>query len=213
MYTKNENPKTGAIETYAYIRQTQMDYYEWAIEAISKAAGLNGTDEKIDHIAFFHIPVYEFALLYADKENIEDFEGKRRENATAFLLGETGGISSPPAHYTQMEGAATSVFNTLRDNGCIGIFVGHDHVNNFRGTWDGVYLSYGRGSGYSTYPYLRADNWFGRLVANIMNDDPVYAFNYERGVLFIDLNGIGTASEFRVTEFERERGFLDDVNW
>ena len=34
-----------------------------------------------------------------------------------------------------------------------GVFVGHDHINDFEGTLKGIRLCYGRGSGYQTYGY------------------------------------------------------------
>ena len=33
----------------------------------------------------------------------------------------------------------------------MGIFVGHDHINDYIGKYEDIYLGYGRGTGYSTY--------------------------------------------------------------
>jgi hypothetical protein len=101
-------------------------------------------------------------------------------------------------------------------------------VNNFRG-WhadeDGfvMFLAYGRGSGYATYPYLRRSTWFGGLVARLTDNDPVFALDYNRGVMFIEFNvfdgfdfsmdGDDYMPTFRLTEFERKAGVVANWNW
>jgi len=171
-----------------------MKFYEWAIQGIKASAG-----KELDSITFCHIPLPEYLNLWNMRNDDGiDVEGGLREHASAVLLGGTGGVSSARPHYNQMEGAANNVFRTLAENGSVAMFVGHDHVNNFRGlyseydedtdtTWE-MFLSYGRGSGSSTYPYLSESSWLGRIAGKLFPGDPVYSLDYERAVMFINLN-------------------------
>lgn len=50
-----------------------------------------------------------------------------------------------------LQGKDTGLFNAIRDVGVSAVFCGHDHINDYEGTWDGVDLCYGRASGISGY--------------------------------------------------------------
>jgi hypothetical protein len=51
-----------------------------------------------------------------------------------------------------MQGRDVGLFDAFRENGrVLACFVGHDHINDYEGTLDGVDLCYGRGSGYDCY--------------------------------------------------------------
>jgi len=188
MYTMNLNPDTNEEEKYAYIRADQADYYEWGMKGIAEAAGKGS----INNAAFFHIPLPEYLDLY--KNPGADFTGERNELSEGIW---TEGVSSARPFYKDFDDAC-DVFAVLKANNCKAIFVGHDHVNNFRGTYDGIYLAYGRGAGFSAYPYIKGSSGLGKLVSKI-SADPVYSYDYERAVNFIYLNT--TTGGISVKEF------------
>ncbi len=80
-------------------------------------------------LSFFHVPIpeYEEVWLY------EKCKGFNQERVCA-------------THYND---GLFSAF--VRAGKMKGIFVGHDHINDFEGTLHGIRLCYGRGTGYQCY--------------------------------------------------------------
>ena len=84
-----------------------------------------------DHseLAFFHVPIPEYREVW-------DYE---------------------PCKGFNMEGVCCTTYNDglfsafARAGHMRGVFVGHDHINDFEGTLDGIRLVYGRVSGYQGY--------------------------------------------------------------
>lgn len=84
-----------------------------------------------DHseLAFFHIPLPEYTEVW-DYEPCTGFN-QERVCATACNDG---------------------LFSAMVRGGAMrGVFVGHDHINDFEGTLKGIRLCYGRGTGYQCY--------------------------------------------------------------
>lgn len=88
---------------------------------------------KVDKIVFFHIPLKEFQD--ARKEGI--ISGEHREK-----------ISTPKD--------SSRAFNSFKNHRVKGIFVGHDHQNDFTARYEDVLLAYGRSSGFTGYGGKRA---------------------------------------------------------
>lgn len=93
-----------------------------------------GTSKKLQNntkapgLAYFHIPLTEYSNF--DSSNIT---GVKQE-----------GISSASVN--------SGFFSTLMEAGDVkGVFVGHDHVNDFCGELTGISLCYGGGFGYHAY--------------------------------------------------------------
>ncbi len=100
----------------------QEDQIEWF------RATMNG-DKAAGALVFFHIPLPEFA----DAWTAGNCRGSKHENICC------------PEHNS-------GLFAAMRQTGQVsGVFVGHDHVNDYEATLDGIRLCYGRGSGYGTY--------------------------------------------------------------
>ncbi len=80
-------------------------------------------------LSFFHVPIpeYEEVWLY------EKCKGFNQERVCA-------------THYND---GLFSAF--VRGGKMRGVFVGHDHINDFEGTLHGIRLCYGRGTGYQCY--------------------------------------------------------------
>lgn len=106
----------------------QRDQIEWYIQESLRLESQNGC-ETIPSLAFFHIPLPEFNELWDFHECFGyNFEG----------------VGSPRIN--------TGLFHAMRERGGIkGVFVGHDHVNDYWGELYGIRLGYGRATGYNTY--------------------------------------------------------------
>lgn len=114
------------IKGYAYIH---FDQIQWYRENSCKYTSANNK-EPIPSLAFFHIPLPEYNQAAAD-ENAALF-GSRKEKACAPLLN-------------------TGLFTAMKEMGDVkGIFVGHDHDNDYTVMWHGILLAYGRYTGGNT---------------------------------------------------------------
>lgn len=120
----NAYAPTG-IGGYGWIRRDQIAWY------LAAAAGLraqNG-DVALPALAFLHIPLPEYNEVWDRHPCV----GVKYEP-----------ICSPRVN--------TGFFAALHEAGDVtGVFVGHDHINDFSGELYGIRLSYGRGTGYNTY--------------------------------------------------------------
>lgn len=102
------------------INEKQNEWYKWNVEGINKADG-----SKVPSMAFFHIPVPQYALA-------ETFiDGSRDEKH-----GDT---------------ADFGFFDTFKANGGTHLFAGHDHDNNFIANYKDIILTYIQKSSYNCY--------------------------------------------------------------
>lgn len=108
---------------YDWIQEDQIAWYREQSEQSEQAAG-----RKLDSIAFFHIPTPEWVTA-----------------------------SSGPIVGDFYEGIAAPTFNSgmlpaMKARGDVRVAaVGHDHINDWCGVWQGIDLCYGGGAGYTTY--------------------------------------------------------------
>ena len=108
----------------------QFDQIEWYVSESKKIELAFG--QKVPSFMFFHIPLYEFAAMWQDpvKHNVV---GERNE-------------SECPGYFN------SGLFATMIQRGDVrGVFVGHDHVNNYIGNYFGIYLGYAANAGFGTY--------------------------------------------------------------
>ena len=207
MYPEAENVALSDW-VYDWIKQSQMDWYSWAVQ------GLREINPDIQSSMFFHIPLKEFANMYylneLEKGNtkvpdyvknvlqgtveIRDVKGVVRESpkkSSECVYGDDGytvGI------FYQGNGEGVTdhpdVFSYIKDLGCTkALFVGHDHVNNLKGYYDGIYLGYGLCCGYHTYPFFNNPNIFTSKVlynANLWTDEN--GNKMEKGVTVIQVS-------------------------
>lgn len=117
---------SGSREGYKSIKKDQLDWYKKASEKTAKKY-----KQDIRAISIFHIPLIEYQYL-KDDSSIKIY-GKTKEKA----------------YYEEDDG---SVYNTFLDVGNIeATFCGHDHYNNYWGTYKGgITLAYGYISGEAT---------------------------------------------------------------
>lgn len=114
------------IGGYDYIKFDQIDWYRKNSITYTQRNGGN----PVPSLAFFHIPLPEYNQAAADENAI--LTGTRKEKACAPQLN-------------------SGLFTTMKElNDIKGMFVGHDHDNDYAIYWKDVLLAYGRYSGGNT---------------------------------------------------------------
>lgn len=154
------NPKLG---TYDWIKSDQIEWYRKKSTDYTKQS-----KTQIPSMMFFHIPLLEFNFVAKDKSTIGDqFEG----------------VASPEIN--------SGLFSALiEQKDVMGVFTGHDHDNNYIGTYKGIALGFGNVTGADAYGKLERG---GRVI--ILNENKFsfrtyistpsgtkYAFNYPSGL-------------------------------
>ncbi len=117
----NENGWGG----YDWIK---FDQVQWYREQSKKLTRENG-GKPYPALAFFHIPLPEYKEVWSKATTV----GVKEED-----------VCSPDIN--------TGMFSAFLESGDVmGMFVGHDHVNNYIGTLRNIALVYGQSSGRETY--------------------------------------------------------------
>ena len=115
----------GVGWSYDWLSNGQVNWYR----AQSKAYTAQNGGNPYNALAFFHIPLAEYPLMSANKDK---------------LIG----------HYNEQECNGkinTGMFAAMIESGDVsGVFVGHDHDNDYIGNYMGIALAYGRFSGGNT---------------------------------------------------------------
>lgn len=121
------------IKGYDYIKSDQIEWYKRkSTEFIRRNGGA-----PLPSLSFFHIPLPEYNQAAAD-ENASIY-GIRREKAC-----------SPELN--------SGMFTAMKEQGDVmGVFVGHDHDNDYATYWKGIMLAYGRFTGGPT-EYIHIPN-------------------------------------------------------
>ncbi len=124
------------FDSQAYAADTAASYYDWIkfdqiawYREQSRHYTARNHGNPLPALAFFHIPLPEYAEVAAGK----NFAGVAQEEVCAPKIN-TGLLAS---------------IVEMKD--IMGTFVGHDHVNNFVGVHKGVALAYGQKTGFSNY--------------------------------------------------------------
>lgn len=122
----NAYSQIEGIKGYDYIKPDQIHWYQ----AQSKQLTEQNNGKPLPALAFFHIPVPEYAT--AVSANNAQVYGIKRENVCAPELN-------------------SGLFLAFKECGDVmGTFVGHDHNNDYAAYWHGILLAYGRYTGGST---------------------------------------------------------------
>jgi 3',5'-cyclic AMP phosphodiesterase CpdA len=127
-YFLDSNSYDGlGVGTYAWIGHDQIAWYRQQSRRLRKE--YRGRAETLPALAFFHIPLPEYAQAW---DRVE-CRGHRNEP-----------VCCPELN--------SGFFAALVEEGDVmGTFVGHDHVNDFEGELHGIRLCYGRATGFSPY--------------------------------------------------------------
>ena len=114
------------VDGYGWIALDQIDWYtKTSNELTAKNGG-----QPLPSLAFFHIPLPEYHEAVLDEK--------------AYLVGTRKEVACAPKINT---GLGASM---LQAGDVMGVFVGHDHVNDYVVNWRGILLGYGRYTGGST---------------------------------------------------------------
>jgi hypothetical protein len=119
-----------------WIRADQVQWYLRTSERLEHQSG-----RKIPSLMFFHIPLQEFRQMY---EN----DAARRAQGSPLLHGVVGERNEDecPGPFNSGLFAAALHRGDVR-----GIFVGHDHINDYAGNYYGITLGYSANTGFGTY--------------------------------------------------------------
>lgn len=136
------------IGGYDKFHDNQIEWYEKTVKSIAR--DVNGDESKVvPSLAFFHIPMREFDVAYAEaKEKDEILYGKKRED-----------VFSSKVDDLMFE-------KMLELQSTKGMFVGHDHMNNFNINYKGVRMVYANSCDHNIYLVPHR----GGVLVNIKND-------------------------------------------
>ena len=114
------------VKGYAWLTFDQINWYRQQSAAYTAQHG----GQPLPALAFFHIPLPEYNEAASDENAI--LRGTRMEEACAPKLN-------------------TGMFAAMKESGDVmGMFVGHDHDNDYAVMWKGILLAYGRFTGGNT---------------------------------------------------------------
>ena len=140
-----DNDYFGLFHFYDYIHDNQIEWYKnQIIKMDNENKSIDPQAELVKTLLFQHIPLEEYKTAwyeykangYKDTENVQYVYGKCGENNEAIECSK---------HDTQM-------FETILEmKSTQGVFVGHDHMNNFSVIYKGVRLTYGMSIDYLAY--------------------------------------------------------------
>ncbi|WP_127531285.1 metallophosphoesterase family protein [Paenibacillus kobensis] len=132
----------ASVGAAAWIKREQIDWY---IGQSRRYEAANG-GKPLPALAFFHIPLPEFQEMWDFRTcygyNFEGVGCSRINSGMFAAMIERGDIA--------------------------GVFVGHDHVNDYWGTHHGIRLCYGRATGFNAYGH--ADMPRGARVIELFED-------------------------------------------
>ena len=114
------------LKGYGWIKHDQV---QWYLNESKKFTESNG-GTPLTALSFFHIPLPEYHEAVRSEGSF--MIGTRKENACAPEIN-------------------TGLFAAMKEAGdVLGVFVGHDHVNDYAVSWKGIMLCYGRFTGGKT---------------------------------------------------------------
>lgn len=123
LFDSHSYPKDTTLGVYDWIKNDQIQWYRKQSAAYARKEG-----KPVSALAFFHIPFPEFEQVRKQKS----------------VLGSTAEpVCSPVIN--------SGLFASFVEKGdVLGVFVGHDHNNDFVGKLSGICLGYGRKTGYAS---------------------------------------------------------------
>lgn len=121
------NSVSGVGKSYDWFSLDQINWYSQQSAAYTK----ENNNQPYPALAFFHIPLFEYAVMTA-QENKGGIIGHKNEKECNAKLN------------TGMFAAMAQAKDVM------GTFVGHDHDNDYIGLYNGIALAYGRYSGGNT---------------------------------------------------------------
>ena len=126
VFDSNSYATLKGIKGYGWIKHDQV---RWYIDESKKFTEANG-GTPLTALSFFHIPLPEYHEAVQNEGSF--LIGTRKEKACAPEIN-------------------IGLFAAMKEAGdVLGVFVGHDHVNDYAVSWKGIMLCYGRFTGGKT---------------------------------------------------------------
>lgn len=123
LFDSHAYPKDTIMGTYDWIKNDQIQWYRKQSKVYADKQG-----KVISALAFFHIPLPEYEYVRNQKSTLGSIEEL---------------VCSPSIN--------SGLFSSFVEMGdVLGVFVGHDHNNDFVGTAANICLGYGRKTGYAS---------------------------------------------------------------
>ena len=139
-----------SFNDYDYLKESQINWYKETVEDINSLVGNN-----VKSIMFNHIPLCEFKTAYesitGETSVTQDTPEYNVPNSDGdmILYGKRREAICHPGHNSGM-------FDVIKELGSTkAVISGHDHINDFILSYQGVKLGYCESSGYSSYNVLK----------------------------------------------------------
>lgn len=145
-----QSVRAAGLRAYDWIRHSQVAWYVRTSQEMEARYG-----GPVAALMFFHIPLPEFDLMWRNPE-VHGVVGEKNEDVAA------GAFNS-------------GLFAAMMERGDVtGVFVGHDHVNDYVGDYFGIRLGYSGNTGFGTYGLdgEERDRMRGARVFVVNEDDP-----------------------------------------
>ena len=140
VFDSNSYSPMKQVKGYGWIKHDQV---QWYINESKKYTEANG-GTPLPALSFFHIPLPEY------------HEAVKHEGA--FMIGTRKETACAPEINTGLFAAMLEAGDVL------GVFVGHDHVNDYAVSWKGIMLCYGRFTGGKTVYHDMPDGNGARII-------------------------------------------------
>jgi len=133
--------------TWDWIRQDQVDWYYHLSLKLEESNG-----RPVPGIMFFHIPLFEFETMWTIDQGM--FPSGDRPNPQPPTDPGRYGVTEERNECVCTGPFNSALFAAARERADImGMFVGHDHINNYVGNYHGILLGYGASSGFGPYGF------------------------------------------------------------
>lgn len=137
-YIEEYNLPKEYENTYDFIKENQIVWYENHIKALQKKQG------EVKSMLFMHIPVPEY-------KEIMDFDENEKPIPTGKPTGKGEVIYGRMHENVGCSKYNSGLFERAKAMGAIAFFSGHDHINDFAAIYKGVLLAYVQMTGYEIY--------------------------------------------------------------
>lgn len=126
--------------TWDWLRMDQVAWYRDQSRALEQRGG-----RKIPSLMFIHIALWEHRFMWWGGVDTRTEADAARGRARHGIVGERNEDECPGPFNS-------GLFNAILERGDVkGVFVGHDHVNDYVGDYYGIKLGYAPGTGFGAY--------------------------------------------------------------
>lgn len=126
--------------TWDWLRMDQVSWYRDQSQGLEKRLG-----RKLPGLMFIHIALWEHRFMWWGGVDTRTAADAARGKARHGIVGERNEDECPGPFNSGM-------FNAILERGDVkGVFVGHDHINDYVGDYYGVKLGYAPGTGFGAY--------------------------------------------------------------